>query len=132
MEKVSSKTVFLGGTCNGSKWREALIPLLNINYFNPVVPDWNEEAYQKELKAREESEVVLYYITPAMTGVYSIAEAVDDSNKRPTKTVFYFDSEDGGFDKHQVKSLVATGKMIEKNGAYWAKTYDELINFLNK
>lgn len=29
--------VFLGGTCNGSIWREKLIPLLKIDYFNPVV-----------------------------------------------------------------------------------------------
>lgn len=32
--------VFLGGTCNGSKWREELIPLLQVGYFNPVVDEW--------------------------------------------------------------------------------------------
>ena len=26
------KKVFLGGTCNGSDWREKLIPKLKINY----------------------------------------------------------------------------------------------------
>ena len=35
--------VFLGGTCNNSKWRDKLIPMLNIDYFNPVVDDWTEE-----------------------------------------------------------------------------------------
>ncbi len=34
-----NKKVFLGGTCNGSLWRDALIKKLNIDYFNPVVPD---------------------------------------------------------------------------------------------
>ena len=32
--------VFLGGTCNGSRWRNELIPLLECEYFNPVVEDW--------------------------------------------------------------------------------------------
>jgi len=31
------KKIFLGGTCNNSTWREQLIPMLQINYFNPVV-----------------------------------------------------------------------------------------------
>ena len=26
--------VFLGGTCNGSKWRDEIIKLLEIDYFN--------------------------------------------------------------------------------------------------
>ena len=29
----SNKKVFLGGVCNGSKWRDKLIPMLKINYF---------------------------------------------------------------------------------------------------
>lgn len=29
--------VFLGGTYNGSNWREKLIPNLKIDYFNPIV-----------------------------------------------------------------------------------------------
>ena len=28
------KKVFLGGTCNGSTWREELIPMLKVPYFN--------------------------------------------------------------------------------------------------
>ena len=39
--------IFLGGTCNDSIWRDTLIPHLDelgINWHNPVVDDWNEEA----------------------------------------------------------------------------------------
>lgn len=39
------KKVFLGGTCNESAWREELIQMLNVDYFNPVVDDWTEECY---------------------------------------------------------------------------------------
>jgi len=31
--------VFLGGTCNESTWRDELIPMLEIDYFNPVVDE---------------------------------------------------------------------------------------------
>ena len=115
---MNKKKVYLGGTCNGSQWREELKPLLNIDYFDPVVGDWNEEAYQRELLERANADFVLYVITPKMTGAYSIAEAVDDSNKRPEKTVFCFLLADGEevFTDTQLKSLRNVGRMIETNG----------------
>jgi hypothetical protein len=79
--------VFLGGTCNESIWRELLIPMLDIDYFNPVVDDWNEECQLREIQERENADFCLYVITPLMLGMYSIAEVVDDSNKRPEKTI---------------------------------------------
>lgn len=78
--------VFLGGTCADSKWREKLIPMLNVNYFNPVTHNWNEIARQEELKQREECDLVLYVLSRVYS-TYSIAEVVDDSNKRPQKTI---------------------------------------------
>lgn len=133
MQKNKPK-VFLGGTCNESMWREHLIKELYINYFNPVVPDWNDAAYQEELRQREICDYVLYVITPKMTGVYSIAEVIDDSNKRPEKTVFAFITEDDGntFSESQIKSLIAVGKMVEKNGATFFKTLKEVADYLNK
>lgn len=131
---MKTKTVFLGGTCNGSLWREKLIPLLTIAFFNPVVADWNDEAAAREVAARENSDYVLYVITPKMTGVYSIAEAVEDSNKRPDKTLFVYLEEDEGatFDKHQLKSLAATAKLILKNGGVVATSLEEVAAFLNQ
>lgn len=82
------KRVFLGGTCCETVWREKLIPMINIEYFNPVVKDWTEDCMIEERKQREICDYCLYVITPAMKGVYSIAEVIDDSNKRPEKTIF--------------------------------------------
>ena len=48
------KTVFLGGTCNNSTWRDKLIPSLSINYFNPVVENWTPECQAEEIKQRAE------------------------------------------------------------------------------
>ncbi len=123
------KKVFLGGTCNNSTWRDELIPKLDIDYFNPVVDDWTPECMAEEIKQRKECDYVLYVITSAMTGVYSIAEVIDDSNKRPMKTIFSFIED--GFDVHQIKSLESVGRMVEDNGAYWLNI-GEVANFLNK
>lgn len=112
--------VFLGGTCNGSKWRDLLIKDLKIDYFNPVVENWTPECQSEEIRQRETCDIVLYVITPRMTGVYSIAEVVDDSNKRPEKTVFCIlknDFPQKTFDEIQWKSLNAVAEMVKSNGA---------------
>lgn len=127
------KKVFLGGTCNDSDWRERLIPALTIDYYNPVVPDWTEECYQRELKEREECDYCLYVITPKMTGAYSIAEVIDDSNKRPEKTVFAFLFSDDGvvFDAGQIRSLDRVGRMVESNGGKYCTCLLQVVDFLN-
>ncbi len=126
--------VFLGGTVNNSKWREYVIPRLKIEYFNPVVNDWNDQAYEREMKERDTCDYCLYVITPRMEGFYSIAEVVDDSNKRPTKTIFcMLDAEETtAFRPFQIKSLTAVGKMVELNGGKWFTSLDQVVDFLNK
>lgn len=110
--------VFLGGTCNESNWRNLIIIWLKIDYFNPVVSDWTPDCMAEEIKQRAECDIVLYVITPKMTGVYAIAEVVDDSNKRPEKTVFVrLRSDDRAkFDESQWKSLGALEQMLSRNG----------------
>lgn len=130
------KKIFLGGTCNNSKWRDLLIADLNPNkvtYFNPVVEHWTEECQAEEIKQRETCDVCLYVITPKMTGSFAIAEIADDSNKRPEKTVFFFTvlDEFDTFTPHQVKSLNQVGKLVESNGATWCKTWSDLVDHLN-
>ena len=114
------KRVFLGGTCNRSKWRNRMMIHLDhagLHYFNPVVDDWNEEAQKNELRERESCDFCLYTITPKMIGVYSIAEVVDDSNKRPEKTVLVLLRDDGErFTDGQWKSLLATAALVDENG----------------
>ena len=125
--------VFLGGTCNESEWRDEVISMLKIDYFNPVVEDWTPECMKEELIQRKECDFVLYVITPKMTGVYSIAEVVDDSNKQPEKTIFYIRLEDDGlsFTKGQYKSLVAVGDLVERNGGKFFSNLTEVTDHLN-
>lgn len=127
------KKVFLGGTTNDSNWRDKLIKKLKIDYFNPVVEDWDEKAQKEEIKQRKESDFVLYVITPKMEGCYSIFEVADDSNKRPKKTIFCYllDDDNKSFTKHQIKSLDMVGNGIKENGGKWFKSLDEVIDYLN-
>ena len=126
------RKVFLGGTVNDSTWRERLIEKLKIRYFDPVVPDWYEEAFQRELEEKEECDYLLIVITPLMTGVFSIAEIVDCSNKHPEKAVFCYLKEDDGktFDKGQIMSLDRVGEMVEANGGKWVRDFDQLPDVL--
>lgn len=130
--------VFLGGTCAGYKWRDKLIPLLKCDYYNPIVKNWSEEDRLREVNERETSDYVLYVITSGMKGVYSIAEVVDDSNKRPEKTLFcnlYMNGELAqnltGYRKQMAHSLVAVENLLESNGVMVFHDLESVAKFLN-
>jgi len=127
------KKVFLGGTCNGSQWRKDLIKNLKIKYYDPMREDWTPGMMKEELKQREESDFCLYVLTPKMEGFYSVAEVIDDSNKRPGKTLFCFLYDDDGkkFSDVQIKSMKQVGEMVKRNGAKYMNTLDEIRNYLN-
>lgn len=132
IDEMIMKKVFLGGTCNGSTWRDELIPLLKVAYFNPVVPDWTPECQDEEIRQREVCDFCLYTITPKMTGVYSIAEVVDDSNKRPEKTLLLVLEQDGlAFTGHQLKSLEQVKAMVYENGGMTFGSIDGVARYLN-
>ena len=134
MEKV---VVFLGGTCNESTWRNELIPLLKIDYFNPVVEDWTPECIERENEYKENCDICLFVITPFMQGCYSIAEAVDVSNKHPEKVVFVHlnktitKNEIRKFTKEMQHSLEVTGELIERNGGKYFTSLDEVIDYIS-
>lgn len=133
MEKV---TVFLGGTCAKSTWREELISKLDserIETFNPVVPHWDEEAQRKEDFHRDNDDICLYVITPEGTGFYSFVEVTDDSNKCPEKTVLcVLESANGtSFEGHNKKCALKTMKLVAKNGVPTFDNLDDLAVYLN-
>ena len=117
-----TKRCFLGGTCNGSLWRNSMKIHLydtDVTMFNPVVEEWDDEAKANEIRERENCDFVLYTITPKMTGVYSIAELVEDSVKRSEDTIMVMlrDDMQDRFTDHQWDSLISVGAMVYNNGA---------------
>ena len=136
--------VFLGGTCNGSTWRKELIPKLTIDYFDPVVDDWNEEAQAREIQERKNCDYCLYVITPEMLGFYSIAEVMDDSHMRPHRTLFcvinrgkyiYSTGDDSGmertFSRKQLHSLEAVKALVTRRGGNVLENLDAVAKLLN-
>lgn len=121
--------VFLGGTCNNSTWRDIIIPKLKIDYFNPVVDNWNDECIAEEIKQRKECDFVLYVLTSEMKDFYSIAEVVDDSHKIPGKLIFCYLND--GFNKEQIKKLELISNMVKENGATVLYSLDQIVDYLN-
>ena len=63
---------------------------------------------------------------------------MDDSNKRPEKTIFCLLTADVGdtglkiiFDKGQLRSLDRVGRMVEKNGGKYFRELRDVAEFLN-
>lgn len=127
--------VFLGGTCNGSNWRDELIAKLRVTYFNPIRPKgtWSSHDEAVENSHKETCKYALYVITPKMSGVYSIAEAVDSSHRKPGKTIFCILAEDDGmkFTDAQWKSLMATERLLQSNSAIIRRSLDDVAELLN-
>lgn len=128
-----TKRVFLGGTCADSSWRQKLIPMLKIPFFNPVVDTWTPECYDEELIQRETCDFCMYTITPKMIGVYSIAEVLDDSHNRPDTVILVIlkSDDDDEFDKHQWDSMDAVAKIVIKNGGRIFTTLEDAAAWLN-
>lgn len=122
--------VFLGGTCNNSTWRDDLIPMLKIDYFNPVVGDWTPECQEIEILERKRCDFCLYVITSDMKGVYSIAELVADSFLRPDNTLFCFLPD--GFDLPQIDSLEAVGDLVLGRGVPVFNDLESVAQYLNE
>lgn len=121
--------VFLGGTCSGYKWRDDLIKMLKCDYYNPIVKNWSESDRLREVYERETDDIILYVITNGLKGVYSIAEVVDDSNKRPEKVVFCV-LEDG-FDNQMKHSLQAVKNLVRDNGVKVCDNLLEVAGYIN-
>ena len=108
--------------------------MLEIDYFNPVVDNWTTDCMEQEIKEKESCDFYLYTITPKMIGVYSVAELIDDLNKRPEKTLFIILKNDDSqkFTDAQMKSLKAVVKMVKRNGCQFFDNLESAAIWINK
>lgn len=123
--------VFLGGTTNGSKWRDEIIDKLEddkIQFYKPLTTEWNEKSYTNNLHERKSCDLNIHCITPMQVGFYSIAEVVDDAHIRPTKTIFMILDKDQNhkFNAAQKNSLAATSALLLKLHVPTIHSFDEL------
>lgn len=124
--------VFLGGTYADSNWRERIIGLIQVKYFNPVVNDWTPECVLIENREKQFlCNIHLYVITNEMQGVYSIAEAVESAMTHGKVTIFHVIPD--GFTDGQLRSLKATADLISVKGgiAYIDSSIDRTSRVIN-
>lgn len=133
-QKYGTK-VFLGGTCNGSKWRDEVIPKLEVPYYNPVnavAEDWDviKESQDRRLLCN----CALYVITPQMEGAYSIAEIVEDSIVRKNKVVVCFlkQYEDKAFSDAVWQSCLAIMELIKQYHEHVYMDLDSAVQAVNR
>ena len=132
--------VIMLGTCSDSQWRDQLKGLVknkDIDWFDPVVENWDPTDQLREFELREQSGLIINVITPLMSGIYSIAELIDDSNKFGKKVIFCIlpsDTVNGRrhFWTDEAKSSFdMIAKMAENNGAVQCRSLEEIATFLN-
>lgn len=131
---IKKNGVFLGGTCNGSKWRNQLQPLLKVDSYNPVTTNWSMETQQMEEEAKRESALNLFVITPKQTGFYSFAELMLKALKDPKGTVVTFLEDDEGdiWSETDKLSIAATEKLLkDETGVQVFNTLAETADFIN-
>lgn len=123
--------VFLGGTTANTTWRDELIPLLEVDYYNPVVTIWNHNCVVEENKQKEECNIHLYVINSRMRGIYSIAEMIESSMRGDKKVIISLD--DHGFTGAMILSFNEVLKMAARYGAsvYRNISIEELAKEIN-
>ena len=131
--------VFLGGTCRGHDWRQQIIPKLHCDYFNPLVENWTEENRQIEEREKTLCDYHLYVVNGFMSGVYTIAEIVNDAHtmdRNKLVVVFYYDSfftakKKRCINKKLVSSLIATEKLLNSLGVKVYHYVGDAIAYIN-
>lgn len=110
--------VFLGGTCNGSLWRELFIPQLTVPYFNPIKPVWTEAYRERENEVKSVAPVAVYVIKPRQVGFYSFIEMMDavfQAASRKQKIGIFFLTQDNEsyWSDDQIASVNASIALIK-------------------
>ena len=120
-------TVFLGGTCGSSTWRDKLIQMLSdkVDAFNPVVPNWTQECQEREDYHKVHDNINLFVITPETNAPYSLFEIGVEATKNPKRTIVCFlDNENGTvFEGQQAKAIKKMSSDLKNMGI---SVYDNL------
>ena len=129
-------SVFLGGTCGSSTWRQKLMPMLseNVDAFNPVVENWTPECQAVEDYHKAHDNVNLFVITPETNAPYSLFEIGVEATKNPNRTVVCFlDNENGTvFEGQQAKAVKKIKADLKAMKVSVYDNLDELSADLNR
>jgi hypothetical protein len=123
-------SVFLGGTCANSTWRQELIAMLseNVPYFDPQVPDWTPEDAAREDACKPVSRFNVFVITGDALGTYSGWEIHQEATNDAAKLIF---ATVGELPENQVKGVAKIKKGLIRMGATVCENLDEIAEIIN-
>lgn len=131
-------SVYLGGTIE-SDWRQIIIPLLKVEYVNPVENYWSPDLRAKTISLRDQCEYSLYCITPNQIGFYAIAELIQDAHVKRGRCIYCMidadkNENDSGavFTDRALLSLESVGMMVLSLGACWVPNLRTAANVINE
>ena len=128
--------VFLGGTVDGYDWIETVIDRIkcSMQYFNPIVEDYDEKAKEREDKEKEKCDVLLFVITNDIAGVYSIAEATEYAVRRGHRVVFcnLYTRDQTDAEIRMKGSIDHTAELLSKYTRYVCRDLDQAIRYLHE
>ena len=115
--------LFLGGTAGENKWRDSLIPKLVERgvplsmIYNPIVPNWNQEAQEQEEAIKASNPYMIYYLAdPKQSDLnisgYSLVEATMGLYDNNDKTAVIFDT--AGMTGHSLSAMQQAEKVLRK------------------
>lgn len=128
------KKVYLGGDDIESEWRERLIPLLQIDYYDPTVDSWTTEGQAESRREQEECDFSLFVVTPKMQCIYTIAEVVHSSIARQSESTILCvldGDDDRKFGASQVVAFAAVGRLIDRYGTKVFNSLEKVAEHLN-
>jgi len=140
------KKVFLGGTITTPKnWRTEFIKMIEpINYFNPIVEDWNDDAQAtEELEKWHRCSIHLYVITPEHKGFFTFAELIDSIylqkqiNKEDNYTIFcplreYNNIRFEDEDYNSIRAISKIVKRINNTNAFVVEQLNDAAELIKK
>lgn len=134
---MKKMTVFLGGTCAGSTWRDELMENLNpslVDAFNPVVEDWTPECQVIEDEHKLNDDVILFVLTPESKSIYSWVEVSFAAIKDTARTVVCVLPQRNGqaYEGHELKAVTKALKDIRHEGVPVFGNLNELSEYLNE
>lgn len=135
MSTMYEGSVFLGGTCANSTWRQELIPMLkaSVPYFDPQVADWTPADAEREDACKPVAGIVVFVITGDALGTYSGFEICEEAMrlkamKAADKLVF---ATVGELPENQVKGIAKIKKKLVAMGCRVCETLEEIAEICN-
>jgi len=114
-----TRNVFIAGRGDYGNWRSEIKRLLGDNVITAESSGRGLVNAQHDAFEKEHADAIVFVITPSALSTFDLANAVNESNKRPEKTIVCFLSAGNEWmhDPRRYAELSEVRAILESNGA---------------